>query len=267
MLYRYSIPCIDEGIDVTTHGYRDTPPTACPNNNTHRIDRKGIYVVSVYNSSEFRVSQSPVEDEEMATLHWEFPIPCVEDSGGMNDDLVYELSLPYTACIQGIKTTVARCNKGSGNGDPCDCKDEISMVLSPDRQVTRIRETMPIGMNSVVVDNTCYVHVGMRCRIDDMNGYASDMGEIVSVSNGSGTKITFEKGVSRSMPIGSCLFSEIPLVNSCRLRYDEPLSLLGGKVARVGLTTSPYQPLRIIYRRKCNLDYTKILHVTLEISR
>lgn len=40
-LYRWSVPCITEGIQVVSD-YTSIKPTVCPNNNTHTIDAAGI---------------------------------------------------------------------------------------------------------------------------------------------------------------------------------------------------------------------------------
>ena len=43
LLSRYVVPCVTEGASFVSD-FRSEPPTACPNNNTHIIDAKGIYI-------------------------------------------------------------------------------------------------------------------------------------------------------------------------------------------------------------------------------
>lgn len=242
-LYKYEVNCLTENIGVNT-GYRDTPPTHCPNNNTHVIDDYKI-IDSVYKRV-IRINQEPqiITGNNYRTDH-------INISVGANETKVSDITYPYNVGIySGVFIIPSIDNIG----------DIINIHTLPDTLVGFLTNNVNIGVNTFEVNDITNLVIGFLLSIDDGIN-KNNMGEIIAIDKVNNI-ITTSLSTTVAFNYGALIKITIDRIRNIVINKAEDIEMGIKKVDSSGLPAGSI--MRIIYQNNSSQDKKYILKLRIQ---
>ena len=219
LLSRYVVPCITESVAVVSD-YRNTPPTTCPNNDTHIINADGIYIYHTITSKTVTINQ----DSSISTGGYyradQFDLSI---SGGTGATASYDISYPYNIGVYSVTLLVSSDNVG----------DSYDVVSYPDTPVGLLSTALAIGDTGLTLPSVVLLNPGFNISITD-GVNTDDLGYITAI-DGTGGIASFSNPTLNSFDIGSIVLISVPRVRNGKFIKNSNISLGFSKIGSAGL--------------------------------
>ena len=219
LLSRYVVPCITEGASFVSD-YRSTPPTACPNNNTHVIDTDKIYIYQTMTSKTVTINQ----DSSISTGgyyradQFDFLI-----SGETGATASYDIIYPYNVGVYSVTLLVSPDNIG----------DSYDVISYPETPVGLLQSALAIGDTTFILPSVILLNPGFYISITDGKN-TDDLGFIISVDETKGV-INFSNPAVNSYDVGSTVLISVPRVKNGKFINNMNINLGLSKIGCAGL--------------------------------
>lgn len=184
-LSQYIVTCLTEGLRVVTD-YRSTPPTCCPNNNTHTIDPAQTQAYCVKPMTDVQVLQ-PNGYYQCSTLDLDMPA-CTPGTVFTSD-----LTNPMRVLLWTISMFLPPDSEG----------DKIDIIAAPDTPIGYITSSISADTSVIPVSSTVigFMIPGLDIALYDGVNY-NDLGRVVSIDSENST-VTVEFATLSSFTIGT----------------------------------------------------------------
>lgn len=218
-LTRYIVPCLTENVNVFTD-YRETVPTACPNNNTHTIDANNIKQLDSTTTKTLKINQNGQYKTGgyYKAKYFQVDLPSGTGSTGSCD-----VTFPYN--IAAYSTTFLLTNDNVG--------DTYGVVSIPDTYGGLISATVATGATGLSLYSVASFNPGFTFKLTD-GVNTNDLGEIISVDYVNKT-VTFTNSTSNSFDMGSHITFSVPRIVDGIFVNDQNVDLGFSVVSSSGL--------------------------------
>lgn len=184
-LSQYVITCLTESMRITTD-YRPTPPTCCPNNNTHTIDPTQTQVYTTKPMTDVQVLQ-PNGYYQCSTL--DLDMPACTPGTIFSADLVNPMRV--------LLWTTSMFLPADSEGD------RVEIIAAPDTPIGYITASISVDATVIPVSATVigFLIPGLDIALYDGVNY-HDLGRVISIDAVNGT-VTIEYATISSFAIGT----------------------------------------------------------------
>lgn len=246
-VYQYIVYCITEGQYVTYWG--TSPPTTCPNNNTHTIDPNSISIQQTISEDTIKTNEVNVGKLfQHSSAHLDIPAGTPGSVVSMNLSWPMDINLWQT-------TLYPLAN---------NLYDVINILIAPNTTLGVLTQNANIGDTLLNVSNTAftfeYMYKGLIVTLTDgVNTF--NAGRITSINSTSLT-ITVENPLTVAFTAGSTYFQiSIQIVRDKIFHQTTIPEHIGNK----GFNSMPIQAGTVMQVQYTNMDGTaKTLYTDLE---
>jgi len=205
-LARFGIYCVTEGVVVETD-FRDidSPPTVCPNNNTHTVDTNRVNVIETFKTESIFLNQGAEGTQGIYTTNG--TILNIPIGGGA---YTHDVSMPYRVSPRVLHVYPNADNIG----------DTVTFVVAPNTKMSELSANEIIGATTLHVDpgTASTFLLGMEIHVDDgVND--QNLGKCIDKDIVNDT-ITVENALTNNYNIGTDVqqsyirIEDIPIANT-----------------------------------------------------
>lgn len=235
IVYRqYIVPCVDEGIGITT-GFVDSVPTVCPHNNQHTIEPTGIRVVATLGQKTVTVDQGGL------TTGGYFRTDFYSMTATANSVTTKDITYPYNVNVflAGYRPTTD--NTG----------DSLDIIAVPNTPCARTGQDITAGVNSFYL-SPVYTTISAGFSINITDGVnTDDLGEVISIDLVTGVA-TFTVPTIHAFASGSLLKLSVPRIRNFKFVNNDSVVLGKNKVVASGWPAG--KVIRITYTNNSSVD-------------
>jgi hypothetical protein len=239
-LTQYLVPCLTENINVFTD-YRTSPPTVCPNNNTHIINPDGIMAISSTSLKSVKINQNSqlITGGYYRTDYYHIDVPA-----GTGMTASYDIVYPYNIAAYSTTFLVTSDNVGDG----------FNVVSYPDTVCGQITQTLATGSTGLYLPTTStgFLNPAFIIKISDGIN-TEELGEIISVDNNTGFVVYSTPNVN-NYGVGAMISFTVPRINNGKFVTLQNMGLGFSVVSSSGLAAG--KAVRVTYINSTNVAKT-----------
>lgn len=236
-IYKYRLYCQTESGFYTVWG--STPPTCCPNNNTHSIDTNSIIITEQVSNKNVNILQSePGFTNGLYKVEgWSLTIPA-------NSSVSKDISWPYNIAIMTMNLLPSTENIG----------DTINAYAGPDTTIGVTTETLGQNVSVINVNSTVLQNIKFGYTVNVVNNNQNvNMGECISIDTVN-SRITCNTVASESIGPGAYIKVSRHIMKNIKFTSNNIINLANKNVSSTAFIANTVA--RLIYTNNSNTEKT-----------